>query len=86
MTDFPAHYFPENWRSIIHETDKSSVSSSENVSPKGAMFQEDPCTAPPPEKHPRSFHQPLEITVLSGLAIREKIPTRYQGLYNASQN
>jgi hypothetical protein len=45
MPDFPEHHSPGNWRPIIHETDSSSVSSSsENVSPKGAKFEEDPRT------------------------------------------
>ena len=45
MPDFPVHHSPGNWRPIIRETDSSSVSSSsENVSPKGAKFEEGPHT------------------------------------------
>ena len=41
------HHSPGNWRTIICETDSGSSSvsfSSENVSPKGAKFEEDPHT------------------------------------------
>jgi hypothetical protein len=47
MPDFPVHHSPGNWRPIIRETDSDSSSvssSSENVSPKGAKFEEDPRT------------------------------------------
>jgi len=38
MPDFPVHHSPGNWRPIIREVS----SSSENVSQKGAKFDEDP--------------------------------------------
>jgi hypothetical protein len=44
MPDFPEHHSPGNWRPIIRETDSDSSSvssSSENVSPKGAKFEEE---------------------------------------------
>ena len=47
MPDFPEHHSPGNWRPIIRETDSDSSlvsSSSENVSQKGAKFEEDPRT------------------------------------------
>ncbi len=40
MPDFPVNHSPGNWRPIILEVS----SSSENVSPEGAKFAEDPCT------------------------------------------
>ena len=40
MPDFPVHHSPGNWRPIILEVS----SSSENVSQKGAKFEEDPRT------------------------------------------
>ncbi len=46
MQDFPVHHSPGNWRPIIRETDSPSAvsSSSNNVSQKGAKFEEDRCT------------------------------------------
>jgi len=44
MPDFPEHHSPGNWRPIIRETDSDSSlvsSSSENLSPKGAKFEEE---------------------------------------------
>jgi hypothetical protein len=44
MPDFPGHHSPGNWRPINRETDSDSSSvssSSENVSPKGAKFEEE---------------------------------------------
>ena len=44
MSNFPEHHSPGNWRPIIRETDSDSSSvssSSENVSPKGAKFEEE---------------------------------------------
>jgi len=40
MPDFPVHHSPGNWRPIILEVS----SSSDNVSQKGAKFEEDPRT------------------------------------------
>ncbi len=40
MPDFPVNHSPRNWRPIIREVS----SSSENVSQKGAKFEEDPRT------------------------------------------
>jgi hypothetical protein len=44
MSDFPENHSPGNWRPIIRETDSyssSDSSSSENVSSKGAKFEEE---------------------------------------------
>jgi hypothetical protein len=46
MSDFPEHQSPGNWLPIVRETDSDSSSvssSSENISPKGAKFEEE-CT------------------------------------------
>ena len=46
MTDFPVpvHHSKGNWRPIIKTYTSSVSSSSKNVSPKGATFEEDPRT------------------------------------------
>lgn len=44
MADFPVHHSKGNWRPIIKTHTSSVSSSSKNVSPKGATFEEDPCT------------------------------------------
>ena len=44
MSDFPEHQSPGNWLPIVRETDSDSSSvssSSKNVSPKGAKFEEE---------------------------------------------
>ena len=118
MPDFPEHHSPGNWGPIIRETDSSSVSSSsENVSPKGAKFEEGPHTYSSKasqiisptfgdnndaEWSDRFLDRELFVKDLPGWcryhgkggeyahdtirpAIREKIPTKCQGLYDAAQ-
>ena len=112
------HHSPGNWRPIIRETDSSSVSSSsENVSPKGAKFEEGPHTYSSKasqiisptfgdnndaEWSDRFLDRELFVKDLPGWcryhgkggeyahdtirpAIREKIPIKCQGLYDAAQ-
>ena len=119
MPDFLVHHSPGNRRPIIRETDSSSVSSSsQNVSQKGAKFEEDQCTYSSKASRivsptfgfgdndakwsKRFLDRELYVKDLppwcqnhgkGGVhahdiirpAIREKIPTQCQGLYDAAQ-
>jgi len=120
MPDFPVNHSPGNWRPIIRETDSDSSSvssSSENLSPKGAKFEEEHTSSKASRNVSPTFgdthahdgkwsttflDRELFVKDLPGWcrnhgkggvyahdtihpAIRERIPTQCQGLFDAAQ-